>query len=273
MKKNKIRAVLATMAAVFFVTIGSSVTVYANVPDDADDGSVEVIFSDTEDSGEVSENNTPEDTEDDESGDTDGILTPEGNLTLVDDIDEEHSDSLQYMTVQTRNGNYFYLIVDRSGNSDNVYFLNMVDESDLLQILSEEDQELIDQINHKNEEEEKPILIDDTETDEPEEEIQDTGSRLKSSIPTLLIFLVIGGVVAGAYYFLKIKPNKNRPQYDEDMEFYDDEDYINEDEEYLDEEDTETGEDDDDSEEDPENVLDDDFQFLNFDDAGVDPDL
>ena len=275
MKKNKIRAVLLTMAAVFFVTIGSSVTAYANVPDDADDGgSVEVIFSDTEDTEEVSENDIPEETEDDESGEAEGILTPEGNLTLVDDIDEEHSDSLQYMTVQTRNGNYFYLIVDRSGNSDNVYFLNMVDESDLLQILSEEDQELIDQINHKEDkEEEKPVLIDDMDTDEPEEEIQDTGSRMKSSIPTLLIFLVIGGIVAGAYYFLKIKPNKNQPQYDEDMEFYDDEDYINEDEEYLDEEDTEAGEDADDSEENPEDVLDDDFQFLNFDDAGVDPDL
>ena len=235
MRKNKIRAALLTMAAAFFVAAGSPVTAYANVPDDADDGgSVEVIFSDTDDTGEVSENEISDDTEDEESGDAEGILTPEGNLTLVDDIDEEHSDKLQYMTVQTRNGNYFYLVVDRSGSSDNVYFLNMVDESDLLQILSEEDQELIDQINHKDDtQEEEPVLIDDTDAEEPEEELQDTGSRMKSSIPMLFIFLVIGGIVAGAYYFIKIKPGKDRIEYDEDMEFYDDEDYINEDDEDM----------------------------------------
>ena len=270
MRKNKkIRAVLLTLVAAFFVTIGSSITAYANVPDGADDGgSVEVIFSDTEedDTGEVSENEASDDGLDEDDGE--GILTPEGNLTLVDDIDGEHSDSLQYMTVQTRNGNYFYLIVDRSGSSDNVYFLNMVDESDLLQVLSEEDQELIDQINHKDDvEEEKPVLIDDTVAEEPEEEIKDTGSRMKSSLPTLLIFLVIGGIVAGGYYFLKIKPSKDQPQYDEDMEFYDDEDYINEDE------DGDGGEEEAEEDEAPEDVLDDDFRFIDFDDAGVDPDL
>ena len=186
----------------------------------------------------------------------------------MDDIDEEHSDKLQYMTVQTRNGNYFYLIVDRSGSSDNVYFLNMVDESDLLQILSEEDQELIDQINHKDDtQEEEPVLIDDTDADEPEEELENTGGRMKSSIPMLFIFLVIGGIVVGAYYFIKLKPGKDRIEYDEDMEFYDDEDYINEDDEDAD------GDEDESEGENSEDVLDDDFRFINFDDAGVDPDL
>ena len=265
MKKNKIRAALLTVAAAFFVTFTGSMTAYANVPDDVDDGgSVEVIFSDTDEdeTEDASENEVPEDT-DDATDDQEGILTPEGNLTLVDDIDEEHSDSLQYMTVQTRNGNYFYLIVDRSGSTDNVYFLNMVDEADLLQVLSEEDQELIDQINHKDEEEEKPVIIEDEPlTEEPEEEIKDTGSRMKSSLPMLFIFLIIGCIIAGAYYFIKIKPNKDQPEYDEDMEFYDDEDYINED-------------DGDDSldDESPADEPDEDLQFIDFDDAGVDPDI
>ena len=63
-------------------------------------------------------------------------FTPEGNLTLVDDFllpgGEETSGSKQFITVQTKGGNYFYIIIDRAGDSENVYFLNKVDEADLL---------------------------------------------------------------------------------------------------------------------------------------------
>ncbi len=58
-------------------------------------------------------------------------LTPEGNLSLVDDIITESGK--QFITLTSRDGNYYYLIIDRSGNEDdNVYFLNKVDERDLL---------------------------------------------------------------------------------------------------------------------------------------------
>lgn len=71
-------------------------------------------------------------------------LTPEGNMTLVDDIlqdesyfvqDEKVVQSKQFITVQSKNGNAFYIIIDRSGNEENVYFLNLVDEADLLQLM------------------------------------------------------------------------------------------------------------------------------------------
>ena len=68
-------------------------------------------------------------------------LTPEGNMELVDDISEEESDHLQYMTVVTKDGNYFYIIVDRSKNTDNVHFLNKVDEPDLMSLMDEEELE------------------------------------------------------------------------------------------------------------------------------------
>ena len=42
---------------------------------------------------------------------------------------------------------------------------------------------------------------------------------------------MIGLVVVGAFYFLKIKPKKNGSTIDEDLEFYDDEEYENEDQE------------------------------------------
>ena len=40
-------------------------------------------------------------------------LTPEGNMSLVDDIDGEVSEDKQFITVVSKTGNYFYIIIDR----------------------------------------------------------------------------------------------------------------------------------------------------------------
>lgn len=66
-------------------------------------------------------------------------LTPDGNLTLLDDVQENLSGNLQFLTVRTKAGNTFYLIVDRSAEQNNVHFLNLVDEADLLALLKQED--------------------------------------------------------------------------------------------------------------------------------------
>ena len=185
--------------------------------------------------------------------DGDGILTPVGNLTLVDDLDEQEAENLQYMTVKTKSGNVFYLIVDRSGDENNVYFLNMVDESDLMALMDEETQEKFREATapgstmENGEESTDTVLFTNQDKEKPEGDADDDKSAKdkkqtgNNPIAMLLIFAVIGACVAGGYYFFKIKPEKEQPAVDEDMEFYDDEDYVNEDTVNEDQEDENTG--------------------------------
>ena len=51
--------------------------------------------------------------------------------------DKENDSSKQFLTVQTKNGNTFYMVIDRSGTSENVYMMSLVDENDLAEFLDE----------------------------------------------------------------------------------------------------------------------------------------
>ena len=66
-------------------------------------------------------------------------LTPDGNLSLIDDIGSSTRSGKQFITVETRNGNVFYLIIDRDDEGEEtVHFLNQVDEADLLTLMGDD---------------------------------------------------------------------------------------------------------------------------------------
>ena len=81
---------------------------------------------------------TPEPTEEPATGgmEPEGQpLTPEGNATLVDDY---YGDK-QLITVTTKAGNYFYILIDRANEDKEtaVHFLNQVDEADLMALMED----------------------------------------------------------------------------------------------------------------------------------------
>jgi len=124
-------------------------------------------------------------------------LTPPGNLHLVDDFAVDNDHDMQFITVVTRNGHFFYIVIDRSTDRFNVHFLNQVDEYSLWAILDEDAPRPMlhapDPI---------PEVIPDPE---PEQEPEESGG-----IGGLLIMLVlVGAIGGGAYYYFKVlKPGQ-----------------------------------------------------------------
>ena len=126
-------------------------------------------------------------------------LTPEGNLTLVDDFSGEQASDKQFITVVTKSGNYFYLVIDRAGDKENVHFLNLVDEADLLAIIEKDNKQTA-----------TPAPV------EPAPEVITTPEPLptpqeKSNNTTglLIMTLVIAAIGGGAFYYFKVlKPKQ-----------------------------------------------------------------
>ncbi|MCL2456913.1 MAG: DUF4366 domain-containing protein, partial [Defluviitaleaceae bacterium] len=127
------------------------------------------------------------------------IFTPPGNMNLIDDFCDETADSKQFITVTTRNGHFFYIVIDRAAENNNVHFLNQVDEFDLLAIL--EDEAIQPKIP-------APIASVTEETPEAETEPEKPAATKKpqGSAGNLILMLVIVGVIGGgAYYFFKAR--------------------------------------------------------------------
>lgn len=179
-------------------------------------------------------------------------LTPSGNLSLVDDVlqtsgDDDSTDKgksddkleeKQFITVQSKNGNYFYIVIDRSGGTENVYFLNQVDEADLTALIEGDtekteapvctctDKCVVGDINTAcpvcqttmsecagKEPEPEP-------TQEPEAEPEKEKAKSGNSA-ILLVVLVLALVGGGALYYFKFRKPKANTKGPVDLDDYD----------------------------------------------------
>ena len=184
--------------------------------------------------------------EPDQDADSDTPLTPDGNMSLSDDISGAASDEKQFITVTTKNGNYFYLIIDRADDGENtVHFLNQVDEADLLALMEDgtvtpavcscSDKCKAGAVNTACElcavdmtecvGKEPPPEPDPEPDPEPEPE---TKKGDKNGLLVIVLAVALAG--GGAVYFLKFKKNKPDTKGSADLDDYD----------YGDEEDEET---------------------------------
>lgn len=156
-------------------------------------------------------------------------LTPDGNLTLVDDITTNEESSKQFITAVTKNGNYFYLVIDRADDKDNVYLLNMVDEADLMALMEGEP------VPMPKPEEPQPTPTEPTEEEPVKEE---TEKPKNNTLPLLMLVLAMCG--GGAFYYLKFVKGKNNHKGSTNLnELNDDYSDDNDEEEYeLDDEDS-----------------------------------
>lgn len=164
-------------------------------------------------------------------------LTPDGNLTLVDDVGSPTKSGKQFITAVTKNGNYFYIIIDRDDKgTETVHFLNLVDESDLLKLM--EDDEVESYMNsqgmtasEKEKEEVKSTEATEEISEEPKEEAKalETGKKKNvTGIMALVLIAAIGGI-GGFMYMKSNKGKKKADAPDPDADYFDSED----DEDYL----------------------------------------
>ena len=133
MRNKVVKKLLMIAMAVTMISGTSLATVYANANPPAEETTTEVV--------QETSTETTEDTEKKEdtgrvSGESNNsaFSTP-GNAQLVDD--KENDDTKQFLTIQTKKGNTFYMVIDRSSNTENVYMMSLVDENDLAEFLDE----------------------------------------------------------------------------------------------------------------------------------------
>ena len=165
-------------------------------------------------------------------------LTPEGNMTLVDDISGEASEDKQFITVVSKSGNYFYIIIDNAAEGENtVHFLNQVDEADLMAIIGVEETEEAPAVCNCTDKcatgainTACPVCSvnmgactgKEAEPEQPDEPQEEKSGGMGGLIVFLVVALLGGG---GAFYYFKILKPKQDAKGGTDLDDFDFDEY------------------------------------------------
>lgn len=174
--------------------LGTSVTAFAYVPDDVNaEAPTEVVQEET----------TAETTEDNADTGNDQAFSVPGNGEVLDNIKDDSSK--EFYTITTANNNTYYLVIDHSSTTDNVYMLSRIDENDL--------KDFIEESSVETPETTPSVVIDETpqtetpsvET-EPEKDEKENPVSTKGAMVALILAALLG---VGAYGYFKVyKPRQ-----------------------------------------------------------------
>lgn len=182
---------------------------------------------------------------------TENTLTPDGNGDLVDDATT--ADDKEFYTVQTDNGDWFYIVIDKQKESDNVYLLNNVTDADLAALAERDDGSSVstaspEQTSDNSDEDlfstsgntgDQTADTVSTETqEETPAEVTDTATAAGGMSSDMLLIIMVIVVFAGGgiyAYFKIIRPKKNgySEEYEDDEDFEENENHEGGDEEEI----------------------------------------
>ena len=142
-------------------------------------------------------------------------LTPDGNLTLVDDLGPATGVGQQFLTMVSKNGNYFYMVIDRNDKGEeNVHLLNLVDERDLMDLMAKDDKGTYEAITEAEKAAAEAAAQAEKEAAEKaaaeakEKEKAEKESKQPGNMASLLLLPVILAAAGGAWFFLQTKKKK-----------------------------------------------------------------
>ena len=152
---------------------------------------------------------------------TSGALTPEGNLTLVDDYHTSYSDGSgqQFITLVSKSGNTFYLVIDRNAKGQQtVHFMNLVDEADLLALMEEDAADAYTAEKEAAAKAEQDKLKAEEEAKKAAEEAEKAANAPKENKVTkyaaafLGVIALIALAAGGGFYFFIQQKNKKQAE-------------------------------------------------------------
>jgi len=144
-------------------------------------------------------------------------LTPDGTGSIVDNITD--STEKEFLTIQTPDGNIFYLILDKTRDENGVYLLNDVTEDDLAALAKKGD----GGTSAIPTPEPTPTPTPEpTPPPEPEVEPEPQPEKKNNSGTIFFVLLIVAGIGGGGWYLKIYKPKQDSLFDSDDVE--DDED-------------------------------------------------
>ena len=152
-------------------------------------------------------------------------ILPTGNLTLVDDVISATDAHREFLTVVSKDGSYFYIVIDRdTEGAGNVYFLNLVDNQDLYKLTGEKAPAVSETATDT-----QIVLEPQTDSQKDVAAEQETLSEEEAAAQkqkSLMITVGVGAaiVVGVVIYVLKKKKGKQTAKQEFDLSDFDEDD-------------------------------------------------